>query len=225
MTQAVTSCHHPRNNTSAPHSYHRGVAKLDNRSGRIMRHQPSLGSGTSDAPRAPAGRGAATMEARNDPREEINNIPAILVVMTALLAAQELDDPVRTLTPHVGQYDQMVLPSNVVAEAGPLLRLGRRSTTPAALLRDAIDLLGGATGSRSTAQQREHNPLPEALSDREMRVLRYLPTHLSASEIANELYISLNTAKTHLRHIYTKLGVNSRKDAVEQARLLRLLAP
>jgi LuxR family transcriptional regulator, maltose regulon positive regulatory protein len=58
-----------------------------------------------------------------------------------------------------------------------------------------------------------------------MRVLRNLPTHLSASEIANELYISLNTAKTHLRHIYTKLGVNSRKDAVEQARLLRLLAP
>jgi LuxR family maltose regulon positive regulatory protein len=67
--------------------------------------------------------------------------------------------------------------------------------------------------------------LPEALSDREMRILRYLPTHLSASEIAKELYISLNTAKTHLRHIYTKLGVNSRKDAVEQARLLRLLTP
>jgi ATP/maltotriose-dependent transcriptional regulator MalT len=72
---------------------------------------------------------------------------------------------------------------------------------------------------------RDHGPSPEALSEREMRVLRYLPTHLSASEIANELYISLNTAKTHLRHIYAKLGVNSRKGAVERARSLRLLAP
>jgi LuxR family maltose regulon positive regulatory protein len=104
-------------------------------------------------------------------------------------------------------------------------RLAGDRTTPGALLSDVIDLLGGTAGSRPTAHQREHNPLPEALSDREMRVLRYLPTHLSASEIANELYISLNTAKTHLRHIYTKLGVNSRKDAVEQARLLQLLAP
>jgi LuxR family maltose regulon positive regulatory protein len=71
----------------------------------------------------------------------------------------------------------------------------------------------------------EHYPLPEALSQREMQILRYLPTHLSASEIANELYISLNTAKTHVRHIYAKLGVNSRKEAVERARLVRLLAP
>jgi DNA-binding CsgD family transcriptional regulator len=224
MTQAVTSCHHPRSNTSAPHSFQRGEAKLDNRPGRIMRHQPMLGSGTSDAQRSPAVCGAP-VEARNDPCEEINNIPAILVVVAALLAAQGFDEHARTLTPHVGQYDQMVLPSDVVAEAGPLQRLGRRSTTPPALLREVIDLLGGTAGSKSTAHQREQRPLPEALSDREMRVLRYLPTHLSASEIANELYISLNTAKTHLRHIYTKLGVNSRKDAVEQARLLRLLAP
>jgi ATP/maltotriose-dependent transcriptional regulator MalT len=85
--------------------------------------------------------------------------------------------------------------------------------------------LGRITGSGSTAGRGHHNPLPEALSDREMQVLRYLPTHLSTSDIASELYISLNTAKTHLRHIYTKLGVNSRKDAVEQARLARLLAP
>ena len=81
--------------------------------------------------------------------------------------------------------------------------------------------------SRVTRQRPrgERNQLPEALSDREMQILRYLPTHLSASDIANELFISLNTAKTHVRHIYTKLGVNSRKDAVERARLVRLLAP
>jgi LuxR family maltose regulon positive regulatory protein len=120
--------------------------------------------------------------------------------------------------------DHEVLPFSVLSESGPLQRLSRPSITPAALVSEVIDLLGGTVGSRSTPDQREHNPMPEALSDREMRILRYLPTHLSASEIANELYISVNTAKTHLRHIYSKLGVNSRNGAVERARFLRLLA-
>jgi LuxR family maltose regulon positive regulatory protein len=87
------------------------------------------------------------------------------------------------------------------------------------------DLLGGVAGDPSTPARGERDQLPEALSDREMQILRYLPTHLSASDIANELFIWLNTAKTHFRHIYTKLGVNSRKDAVERARVVRLLAP
>ena len=39
-----------------------------------------------------------------------------------------------------------------------------------------------------------------------MRVLRYLPTNLSAPEIAGELYLSLNTIRTHMRHLYAKLG-------------------
>jgi LuxR family maltose regulon positive regulatory protein len=67
--------------------------------------------------------------------------------------------------------------------------------------------------------------LRDTLSDRETRILRFLPTHLSAPEIANELYVSVNTVKTHLRHVYAKLGVNSRKQAIEQARVLGLLAP
>jgi LuxR family maltose regulon positive regulatory protein len=165
------------------------------------------------------------VEARNDPSEGINAIRAILVVVAALLLAQGDDEHARDVTPDVGDHDHVVLPFIVVSESGPLQRLSRRSTTPAALLSDVIDLLDGTAGNRSAPHRREHNPLPQALSDREMRILRYLPTHLSASEIANELYISLNTAKTHLRHIYTKLGVNSRKDAVEEARLLRLLEP
>jgi len=165
------------------------------------------------------------VEARNDHSEEMNAIRAILVVVAALLLAQGDDEHARDLTADVGDYDHIVLPFSVVSESGPLQRLSRRNTTPAALVSDLIDLLGSAGGSSSARHRREHNPLPEALSDREMRILRYLPTHLSASEIAKELYISLNTAKTHLRHIYTKLGVNSRKDAVEKARRLQLLAP
>jgi LuxR family maltose regulon positive regulatory protein len=63
----------------------------------------------------------------------------------------------------------------------------------------------------------------DALSDREKRVLRFLPTHLSTPEIANELYLSVNTVKTHIHHVYVKLGVNSRNDAVQRARHLGLL--
>jgi LuxR family maltose regulon positive regulatory protein len=56
-------------------------------------------------------------------------------------------------------------------------------------------------------------------------VLRYLPTNLSAAEIANELYVSLHTVKTHVRHMYAKLGTHSRADTVARARALGLLTP
>src|SRR5580693_5430636 len=65
----------------------------------------------------------------------------------------------------------------------------------------------------------------EALTHGETRVLHYLPTNLSAREIAGELYLSVNTVKTHQRHLYQKLGARSRTQAVEQARALGLLAP
>ena len=64
----------------------------------------------------------------------------------------------------------------------------------------------------------------EALTHGETRVLHYLPTNLSAREIAGELYLSVNTVKTHQRHLYQKLGARSRTQAVEQARALGLLA-
>jgi DNA-binding CsgD family transcriptional regulator len=65
----------------------------------------------------------------------------------------------------------------------------------------------------------------EALTHGETRVLNYLPTNLSAREIAGELYLSVNTVKTHQRHLYAKLGACSRTQAVDKARALGLLAP
>jgi len=58
----------------------------------------------------------------------------------------------------------------------------------------------------------------EALSDAERRVLRLLASNLSLSEIGRELYLSVNTVKTHRLSIYRKLGVSSRADAVRAAR-------
>jgi DNA-binding CsgD family transcriptional regulator len=65
--------------------------------------------------------------------------------------------------------------------------------------------------------------LREQISDAEARVLRYLPTNLTAPEIAAELYVSVHTVKTHMRHIYSKLDAHRRRDAVEHARALGLL--
>jgi DNA-binding CsgD family transcriptional regulator len=69
----------------------------------------------------------------------------------------------------------------------------------------------------------EHLPRSEALSPAEKRVLRYLPTLLSLREIGDELYLSVNTIKVHVRHIYAKLEVHSRRGAADRARALGLL--
>jgi len=68
-------------------------------------------------------------------------------------------------------------------------------------------------------------PLLEPLSESEVRVLRYLPTNLTAPEIARELSVSPNTVKTHVKNLYTKFGAHHRAETVERARALGLLAP
>jgi LuxR family maltose regulon positive regulatory protein len=69
-----------------------------------------------------------------------------------------------------------------------------------------------------------HDPSPgtpamvESLTDREQAVLHYLPSQLTQRDIANELYVSLNTVRTHCKAIYRKLGVGDRNAAVQAAR-------
>ena len=69
------------------------------------------------------------------------------------------------------------------------------------------------------------DPLLEPLSVREVAVLRFLPTMMSNAEIAAEMFVSVNTVKTHLKHIYRKLDVSERRDAVRRGRELHLLSP
>jgi len=65
--------------------------------------------------------------------------------------------------------------------------------------------------------------LGDSLSDKERVVLRYLPTMMPNREIAAELFVSVNTVKTHLKSIYRKLDTSSRRETVERARELRLI--
>lgn len=99
--------------------------------------------------------------------------------------------------------------------------LPRHQTAHSALLADVVDLLRGTS---APSIDRERLPQPEELSPSELRVLRFLPTNLTRPEIAQELYVSINTVNTHIRNIYSKLSVRDRSSAVQRARQLRLLS-
>ena len=61
------------------------------------------------------------------------------------------------------------------------------------------------------------------ISERELEVLQLVEKGLSNQNIADRIYVSTNTVKTHLKHIYEKLGVANRTQAVKKARDLRLI--
>ncbi|OUC08878.1 hypothetical protein RY27_06355 [Litorilinea aerophila] len=67
------------------------------------------------------------------------------------------------------------------------------------------------------------HPLLDPLSDREFDVLKLLVTEMNGPEIARELVVSLNTLRTHTKNIYGKLGVNSRRAAINRAQDLGLI--
>lgn len=100
---------------------------------------------------------------------------------------------------------------------GPL-RLRYREA-PTAFLRAIVDGLT-ATARRRPGPTKE---LVEQLTEREFAVLTLLPTRLSNDEIAARLDVSPNTLKTHLKHVYRKLGVAGRSAAVAAGEHLRLL--
>ena len=100
-------------------------------------------------------------------------------------------------------------------------RHARHHSCDAALICEAADLLARMDRLAPPPGQPAHHG--QVLSRGEVRVLRYLQTNLTSGEIADELSISVNTVKTHQRHLYQKLGARSRTQAVEQARALGLL--
>jgi LuxR family maltose regulon positive regulatory protein len=82
-----------------------------------------------------------------------------------------------------------------------------------------IALVDTASGTAGVAGALRH----AALTDAEMRVLQFLPSHLSLPQIAQRLFLSTNTVKTHVQSIYRKLAVSSRDEAVIAARGLGML--
>jgi LuxR family maltose regulon positive regulatory protein len=87
----------------------------------------------------------------------------------------------------------------------------------------AVDYAGSLLAALADEAAAVPTPLVEPLSPRETEVLRLLTTHLSHAEMAEELVVSLNTLRSHVKSIYSKLDVHSRMEAVERATELGLL--
>jgi LuxR family maltose regulon positive regulatory protein len=126
----------------------------------------------------------------------------------------------------ITESNGILLPFLLDPAPGLLERHRRCRTAHPALISQILDLL-------PTSARRARPPdgragwaggPAEQLTDSETRVLRYLPTYLSAQEIAAELCLSAHTVRTHLRHLYRKLGAHSRREAVRRARAAGLLA-
>jgi LuxR family maltose regulon positive regulatory protein len=101
-----------------------------------------------------------------------------------------------------------------------LKRRVRAGTAQRAL---AGDLIGALEQQHGLAEDDYRHLLLDPLSGREEAVMRYLPTLMSKAEIASELFVSVNTVKTHTKNIYRKLGVGTRTEAVRRARSLHLV--
>ncbi|MGH3616313.1 MAG: LuxR C-terminal-related transcriptional regulator [Pseudonocardia sp.] len=111
----------------------------------------------------------------------------------------------------------------VLVEAGPevvpLLESAARRGVGTGTARAALDVLAGAARVRAT-------PVPgtaEVLSVREMEVLRLLAGGASNADLATRLGVSVNTVRTHVSHLMTKLSARSRTEAVARGRALHLL--
>jgi LuxR family maltose regulon positive regulatory protein len=128
----------------------------------------------------------------------------------SLEAALELAEPEGLILPF------MLWPCSELLERHPKHRTGH-----ATLISTILDTLAG----RAAAPRGPSAPLRDELSDAELRVVRYLPSNLTATEIASELVVSANTVRTHMRHIYAKLDAHSRGEAVARARELGLVGP
>jgi LuxR family maltose regulon positive regulatory protein len=109
-------------------------------------------------------------------------------------------------------------------DEGPVMaKLLRQAITRGDSSSYAAKLLA-ALEDEAEAKERSARPPPlvEPLTDREMEVLRLLTTSLSSTEMAEELFISVNTVRSHIKSIYGKLDVHSRMEAVRRAEELGL---
>jgi LuxR family maltose regulon positive regulatory protein len=150
---------------------------------------------------------------------------AVIEILTLLSLAQDAAGDRRTATTTLADALTRAAPEGYVRVFAdqlpalePILRATRRPDAARDLVRDIL----AAGGSPADRAETSPHGLVDPLSDRELEVLRLLRGELSGPDIARELHVSLNTLRTHTKNIYTKLGVNNRREAVRRAAELGL---
>lgn len=173
-----------------------------------------------------AGNGVEAVERAQALRADVVLMDLRMPVMGGVEAIQRLRErapTVRVLVLTTYDTDDDVLPAIEAGAIGYLLKDAPREelmrAVHAAFQGDAV--LSPSVARRLIGQVRQ--PAQEALSDRELDVLRLIAGGANNREAAAQLFISESTVKTHLLHIYEKLGVRDRAAAVSEAYKRRLL--
>lgn len=144
----------------------------------------------------------------------------ISILLTRAVAAWK-QNQVAQLEQSVQEALQIAVPEDylraILEDGQPILQFIAASPTAPPRLRAL------AQPAESQATQHPVSTLPEPLTQREIDVLRRLAENDTNPEIAQKLFISSETVKIHLKHIFQKLAVSNRRAAVQQARLLHLI--
>jgi LuxR family maltose regulon positive regulatory protein len=163
----------------------------------------------------------ASLRAATEIEDDLRLVPFVvsprLDLALVLVSGGDVEAALRELTPLLGRADAWGMPGLLVhggRPAVPLLELAvcrgmHRAVASAALM---------ALGDRPVPDAAAVPGTPEVLTSREIQVLRLVAAGASNADIAETLVVSIHTAKTHVRHVMTKLTARSRTEAVALAR-------
>jgi LuxR family maltose regulon positive regulatory protein len=166
--------------------------------------------------------------------ENVHNLHFALRVeahlATVRFQAKQIDEALRSFGGIVAAFAKAGIYQTILdegAEVGPLLAAFQDNAERAGGSRELISYISNLTAAwrpryQSEPQQAPTSAVVESLSERESDILKLIAGGMSNKEIARNLAITPETVKTHVKHIFTKLNVEKRAQAVSRAEILGL---